>query len=126
MGATEIGGVCGDDGCRAGPTETGRGERWYKVWLAECDNHPFVVNNLRIEVDLHSPPGMDYDLFLYQPCGNLVDQSLNGVGQTDTVVGTVSDSLGSDDSCFFYIEIRYYSGDSCSNWNLQTWGDCRP
>lgn len=125
--ATYLGQVCGDeDGsflcmvpqCVQGPSAQGCGEKWYRVNVQECES---CTSDLHIWVRLQPP--IDYDLYLYGPCGVLLDSSANSGTATEMVDYVVNDT-GNNDSRDFYIEIRYYSGSSCSNWFLQTWGGC--
>jgi len=61
-----------------------------------------------------------------ESCGSGPIAVLNNAGSTvDEVNWEWSDALA-DGSKYFWTEIRYYDGSSCSNWNLQTWGDCPP
>jgi hypothetical protein len=120
-GAINLGSVCGDDGCRGGPSAAGRGEAWYRVRLDECSN---LVSDLRLTVRLTPPSGADYDLYVWEPCGTMVGFSNQGGSATETLNFVVNDSWGSDDTTTFFIEIRWYSGDSCANWALTTSGDC--
>ena len=129
-GATDIGSVNGDEytgflctssSCNAGPSGGGYGEKWYMIYVAEDSN---CCADITIWARLDVPSGMDYDLYLYSPCGNLVDYS-TATGQLEEVKGSVTDDCGGDDdSRYYYIEVRYYSGSSCANWYLQTWGGC--
>ena len=122
--ATNLGSMCGDMGCRSGPSANGRGEAWYKVELQECDTNPFMVHDLHLRVELLVPSSVDYDLYLYEPCGHLIGQSSGGMGQMETVTATVDDSVAWDNTTEFYIEVRYAGGSSCQNWTLRTYGDC--
>jgi len=130
--AEDIGGVCGDENiCRTGPSRSGRGEKWYKLDVWECETGPGFPSvdpsyDLYVDVQLQSPTGMNYDLYLYEPCGNLIDSSTNGVGQLDQVSYNWSDISYLDMSKVFYIEVRYASGSSCENWDLDTYGGCTP
>lgn len=126
--ATYLGQVCGDEyssfacisDCEEGPYILARGEKWYRINVQECPTS-CVSSDLHIWVKLQPP--IDYDLYLYGPCGTLLDSSENSGTATETVDYVWNDT-GGNDSRDFYIEIRYYSGSSCSNWLLQTWGGC--
>ena len=127
--APSLGSVCGDQhegfictkDCNNGPGTTGYGERWYKVYVKECSNCPA---DLRLRARLQSPANMDYDLYLYDGCGTLRASSTQGTGMLDETSYRFSDDYGSSDTRYVYIEIRYYSGSSCSNWQLWTKGGC--
>jgi hypothetical protein len=123
--------VCGDNGCVTGPSRNGHGEKWYKLLVMECQKGPGLPsydppNPLYVDVDLQSPAGMNYDLYLYDGCGNLVDSSTNGAGQLDQVSYSWADITWIDMSRNMYIEIRYISGTNCQDWSLATYGGCSP
>ena len=127
--ATYLGQVCGDEvggafcltpQCQQGPSVNARGEKWYRINVQECSTS-ICTSDLHIWARLYPP--IDYDLYLYGPCGTLLDSSANSGTATETVDYVWNDT-GNNDSRDFYIEIRYYSGSSCSNWSLQTWGGC--
>jgi len=123
--ALYIGSVCGDQ-TATGPNRSDRVERWYWIEVEECDDIGWP--SLEFYARLIPPAGTDWDLYLYSSdiagnCGGLLDSSLLGTGMTDTVHhGPWGDNWGTDDTSYFCIEIRYYSGGSCSNWTLQTRG----
>ncbi len=128
--AAYIGQVCGDErtgtlcmtnNCTSGPYASDRGEKWYRIYVQECAS---CSSNLHVWMRLQPPANVDYDLYIYAPCGSLLDQSTNSGSQQETVDYYWNDTGGSDDSRYIYIEIRYYNGSSCSNWSLQTWGGC--
>ena len=73
--------------------------------------------NLSFEARLTSPAGTDYDLWLYDGCGNQVDFSVVR-GGLDIVNYNWNDNTGSDHSKTLYIEIRHFSGSDCGNWQL--------
>jgi len=114
--------LCGDlSGCsNAENYKAAKGEGWYKVYLKECNdasNKP-----LKIKARLIVPPDVDYDLYLYSPCGHMLDHSTNhSLGADETVTYTKTDT-NNNDSQWFYLEVRYYSGSSCNNWQLQVYG----
>ncbi|MHC4695836.1 MAG: hypothetical protein ACYTFA_03725 [Planctomycetota bacterium] len=121
--APQLGQLCGDEGSDD-VSRTGYGERWDKVRVEECSQWD---SDLSFTVQLDSPVGMNYDLFLYSPCGSLVGQSENGPGQTDVIWYHWADRpFSEDDSRSVFIEIRYISGDSCAAWSLTACGNCVP
>jgi hypothetical protein len=121
--ATYLGQVCGEETagtfcltsqCQAGPSASARGEKWYRITVQKCTS---CMSSLHVWARLYPPA--DYDLYLYGPCGTVLDSSANSGTTTETV-----DYEWNGDTRDFYIEIRYYSGSSCNNWTLQTWGGC--
>ncbi|MHC4575347.1 MAG: hypothetical protein ACYS76_14660 [Planctomycetota bacterium] len=123
--APSMGQVYGDEGCTPGPSRTGRGEQWYRLLVLDSSSNPFNTK-LYLRVVLQPPMGIDYDLYLYDNCGSAAIASSAKSGSVADEVNWEWSDTASDDSQYFWIEIRYYEGISCSNWNLQTWGDCPP
>jgi hypothetical protein len=103
--ARGLGTICGDTGDEViSLSECGPG--WFKCFLSECQGG-FVPVELRLVVRLTPPVGgVDYDLYLYEPCGTLVASSAHGPGEAEEASSIVSDAPGMDDSRFFYVEIR--------------------
>jgi len=121
--AQYIGEVDGDNGCVSGPGKNGRGENWYRILVNDTSNP--LPDKLYLRVRLQSPSGVDYDLYLYDSCsGGSIAASTNS-GTIDEINYSWTDTSG-DDSRYFFIEVRYYVGSSCSNWSLLTWGGCSP
>jgi hypothetical protein len=103
--ATHLGTICGDMGDDV-ITLSQCGPGWFKCFLSECQSG-FSPVDLRLVVSLVPPAGdVDYDLYLYEPCGTLVASSARGPGEAEEVSGIVSDAFGMNDSRFFYVEIR--------------------
>jgi hypothetical protein len=75
-----------------------------------------------ITVELQSPPELNYDLYVYEPCGTLRGSSTNGFGQLDTVEHTWPDSANVDDGRDVRIEIRWVGGSGCTPWTLTLTG----
>jgi hypothetical protein len=119
-GASNIGSACGDMGCTLGAEKTGVGEGWYNFTLQEC-NTAYVGIKLRAE--LTPPVGADYDLYLYRPCGILINSSTNSGELMDVVAANINDTSGPD-TTNFYLEVRYKSGSSCTSWDLKVYGGC--
>jgi len=123
--ATFLGAACGDGNCpspfcsSSGPASfasaSGNTSRWYRARVTECST---CLSSLSHSIRLNVPAGIDYDLFVYSSCGGtLLGSSTNGAGALDIVNITRSDTAA-DDSFDYYIEIRYQSGASCTNWGL--------
>ncbi|MCK6456042.1 MAG: Ig-like domain-containing protein [Phycisphaerae bacterium] len=92
-----------------------RDSRWYLVRARECSDCTAAI---QARITLAVPAGIDYDLFAYSACGTLWASSTNGMGQTEQLTLSRNDSGGSDDSYNYWIEVRWFSGASCSNWTL--------
>ena len=120
-GAVYLGSVSGDKGCKTGPSRSGHGEGWYKVRVNEDYNG---IRGLSFKATLAVPDGTNYDLYLYDGCGKLVDSSKNSSSSNETVILSWSDKWGSSDSRTMYIHVVFSSGNNCSNWTLQTYGGC--
>ncbi len=126
--AIDLGEICGDrdsgwlcpDNYVGGPSTTGHGERWFKIKIKECSD---CDSDLQINVFLQSPPNMDYDLYLYDACGQApVEISTNLAGELDSVTDTQNDSWGDSDDRWWYIRAKFYSGRLCSDWRLWVCG----
>ncbi len=122
--ATNLGSWCADVGCgflcpgtssRVVATRTGRASAWFRGRSNECSSCPA---RLEVIFTLTVPAGIDYDLFVYSDCGTTVlGRSQLLAGQTDRVTLSRSGDLGSD-SFNWWVEVRYFSGGSCSPWTL--------
>lgn len=103
-------------------SDSGAAEAWYLVHLDETVNPP---HDLTARVDLQSPPGVDFDLYVYcWSCGgSLAASSEQPAGLLDTVLVGRADG-GGDSGWDFLVEIRYYSGaGACGAWTLTVTGD---
>jgi hypothetical protein len=119
-----MGSVRGDIG-NDSVTMRGSTSQWLSITVAEGSSS-FPLVDLRFTATLTSPPGMDFNLFVYQsPCGSgSYGQSTNGAGQTDTVSSGWADLLGSDESRVVMIEVRHVGGGTCgASWTLAVDGN---
>jgi hypothetical protein len=119
-----LGTVRGDIGTDA-VLANGTASEWLQVTVAEGDSSIFSAG-LKFTATLTSPPGVDFNLYVYQsPCGTgLYGQSTNPAGQTDAVSGGWGDVLGADDSRTVLVEVRYAGGGVCgASWTLEVDGD---
>jgi hypothetical protein len=118
--ATSIGTVSGDTG-NAMVTASGYQSAWYRVRVTEDDSSP-IGKALKVTVQLMSPAGTNYDLYVYVNTGtdivecNSISGSSMSTQQFDSVSlswgeGTVAN--GVDDSRYVSIEVRPVSG-TCS------------
>ncbi len=127
--ATNLGSKCGDmtsgflcpsTSWSTLATRNGRGGYWYSATIEECSG---CCTDLHARVTLTVPAGVNYDLYVYQPCGTLMAHSTNGEGATDQVTVTGNDDcLLDNDSFTIQIEVRFVSGSSCENWTLAVAG----
>lgn len=118
-----LGTYCGDLQCVAlcggsdpfnAAIRTGNRAKWFRVRMDECSG---CSGNLSHTIRLVSPSGINYDLYIHAPCGTVVGSATNPSGTLDSVTYTRSRTSG-DDAADYWIEVRYQSGASCSNWTL--------
>jgi hypothetical protein len=123
-GGLDLGAFCGDNACgtfcgstsyRVVNSRTGRAATWLCARITECSNCPSRISH---RISLTVPAGVDYDLFVYGPCGTVLGSSRALAGMPDQVEFFIPDTLISNDSRDYFIEVRYYSGASCNNWTL--------
>src|SRR5206468_4927628 len=101
---------------------------WYKIHVNEGDSSPFAAG-MSATVQLTSPPGVNFDLFVYESgdatsieCTTVAGSSTN-TGTTDQVhlswgeSGTFSN--GNDDSENLTIEVRPVSGTCAASSTFQ-------
>lgn len=113
-------------------TAQGSGSQWFKVRVSEDDSDVFGVS-LLMKAELTSPPGTNFDVFLYL-AGGTSGQSCSGVSQSSTSTGPDTAKLewgegtisnGSDDDRTVTVEVRWVSG-TCSptaKWSLTVRGN---
>lgn len=130
--ATNLGQVNGDSGQDV-QTAQGTGSQWFTVRVNEDDHDIFGVAQ-EIRVELQSPVGTNFDLYVYRAAGSsgqecsAVTASSVSTGGFDTVSnswGESSLSNGNDDSRTVTIEVRHVSG-TCTTtapWTLTVRGD---
>lgn len=92
-----------------------RNSRWLSVTMREDSDCPADIEH---RITLTSPPGTDYDLYIYRSCGGAPVASSTSTSSVDRVTLRESDSTGSNDTFTYFIEVRYFSGESCANWDL--------
>ena len=127
MGAADLGMVSGDQGADVKSSQ-GTGSKWFTVRVTEDDNSAFGAK-LWMKATLTSPPGANYDLYVYVPGSDTrecsaVSKSSTLSSTTDTAGvefgegGTFSN--GSSDDRTVTVEVRHVSG-PCSatdQWTL--------
>ena len=131
--AMSVGTVSGDTG---NDTKTAMGyeSAWFNVRVTENDSSVFATP-MNLTVNLTSPTGVNFDLYLYVNSGSDVTECTN-VSAMSTMTGTMDQahiswgesgtfSNGADDSRTVSIEVRPVSG-TCSSANqftLVVYGD---
>jgi hypothetical protein len=132
--AASLGSMSGDTGSGV-ITFSGHQATWVTVRMTENEDGPFA-RRMRLRAQLDSPPGSNFDLYLYVnpnsdvlECNNVRGSSTNGAGEADIVAigwgesGTFAN--GVDDSRTVAIEIRHVSGtcDPNATWFLELRGN---
>jgi hypothetical protein len=121
--ALEISAIDGDTGSDK-RSVSGSSSKWFKLYVHEGSN---LINGMSFTVTLQSPPGMDYDLYVYQgdaSMPNCFATPTHALGDPETFMDSWSDSFGSDDSRWYILEVRYISGMDCtSKWTLTVSGN---
>lgn len=115
-----IGSVSGDSGALQ-IVRTGTGDGFFQFTVSENDNGVGSVP-LSFLVTLSSPPGADYDLYLYY-LGSVVDQSTQAGTTLDSIYESFSDTFGADDTRSYIIEVRRFTGTSFAPWTLTISGN---
>lgn len=108
---------------------TGTTSKWVAVQVEETSSSIFG-DDLGYRATLQSPAGMDYDLYVrLGPQDGNIDcfvTPTKGTGTPETVEHGWSDNQGiggEDDSAWLCIEVRYVSGDMCTDpWTLTVIG----
>jgi hypothetical protein len=131
--AMDLGSVSGDDG-PGSVTASGYQSAWYKVRVTEDDSDPFA-DDLKVLVQLTSPPGTNYDVFVYMNTGSDVVDCTT-VAASGTSTGTLDQahvtwgetgtfSNGNDDGRTVSIEVRPVSGPCSASapYQLVVFGD---
>jgi hypothetical protein len=120
---TRSGLFCTTTPCRIGPTVTGCGNGWFRLTVREESGN---CSGLRADIALDSPPGLDYDLYIYEACGWQVGSSTSGAGLRDSVTYQPIDFPESDNSANLWIEVRFFSGSGPGLWTLRMSGGAGP
>jgi hypothetical protein len=105
--------------------EHGDTSAWFKLHVTEGSNLP---NDMSIDAQLQSPPGMQYNLYIYGDSSgaNCQQNPQQGFGTPADYHECWGDSFGSDDSQDRIYEVRYISGDMCgaeAQWTLTIRGN---
>ena len=124
-GLAEIAGDTGNDV----RTAMGDTSRFFRVYVAEAVSSPVDYPALSYTASLSSPPGMDYDLYVYTGDDSSPDcqaQPTKASGTPEQTGDTWGDSIGSEDGTWLTLEVRYVSGTACgpqSSWTLTIAGN---
>jgi hypothetical protein len=132
-GATDLGTISGDTGSDS-KTAQGTGSYWFTVRVTENDSSISPLT-LLTKAELTSPPGTNFDLFVYvasggsgQECSAVKASSTNASG-LDTAKAEWGEtgifSNGSSDDRTVTVEVRWISG-TCSAatpWTLTVYGN---
>ena len=100
-------------------TQTAKTSAWFQATVYEDSDCAATIEH---RIVLTSPPGADYDLYVYRGtnCSTLFDSSITS-GVDEVIVWENEDS-GADDSFLYRVEVRWANGASCSSWTLQFYG----
>lgn len=128
--SVNLGSVRGDNGADTKSAQ-GHTSQWFTIRVTE-DDHGVLGKDLWMTATLTSPPGTNFDLYLYVPetdtlaCTAVSEQSSNASG-TDSAAAKFGEgfSNGSDDSRTVTVEVRHVSGtcDPNKKWTLTVAGN---
>jgi hypothetical protein len=122
-GTFYLGAVSGDTGAGV-LTDSWRDEEWDRFTLVEDSSSSIYIS---ATISLTSPPGTDYDLYVYcASCGGTLagSSTLGGTtGHTDTVQVRANDEFAIDDTIDIIVEVRHFSSTVCAFWDLQVTGN---
>lgn len=130
--ATNLGTVRGDTGSDV-VSATGYQSQWLYVSVTEADSG-FPGSDLYMVAQLTSPPGVNFDLYIYEGQTNppLQCSSVKRQSTSTAALDEISHSWGegfipngSDDSKLITIEVRWVSGtcDPGKKWSLTVYGN---
>ncbi|WP_437307712.1 hypothetical protein [Sorangium sp. So ce388] len=125
--AEDLGEISGDDGgASVTLTETGTTSKWFRVFVVDKTNSPSYE---RFTATLTSPPGMNFDLIVYEGDIDGTDCFASGeraLGTTEESFTTTWDDFPIvDDDRWFSLEVRHVEGTACGSeatWTLTVEG----
>ncbi len=126
--AQEIPEIAGDENNDT-RTVHGTTSTWLKIKVKEAVSSIIDFPATSYTATLDSPPGMNYDLYLYTgdatapTCGGQPDHA---VGTPEKFGASWGDTLNSDDTKWITLEVRYISGMECgpaAEWTLTVVGN---
>ncbi|MEO5726187.1 MAG: hypothetical protein ABI134_13645 [Byssovorax sp.] len=121
------------DGDQNNDTRTLKGttSQWFKVLVNEAVSSLVNYPQLSYTATLATPPGMDFDLFEYD--GSFSTPSCSGspkhaTGNPESVSDSWKDTIGTEDTRWLTLEVRYISGSMCPSdpWTLTVKGHTIP
>jgi hypothetical protein len=130
---TDLGTISGDTGADV-KTASGTGSQWFTIRVNENDSSISPMK-LRTKAELVSPPGTNFDVFIYvaggssgQECSAVKASSTNASGADSATADWGESGLfsnGSDDSRTVTIEVRWISGvcSTAAPWALTVRGN---
>ena len=120
--AFNLGTACADLVSSTTWTSTGCGNAWFRFRATNCDHSLARLldpSDRPVLCVLTSPPGSDYDLYIYATDGSQLASSTHPSGP-DTIGFSLVATQG-DASVDRVVEVRKHSGAAgCSNWTLTT------
>lgn len=134
-GAADLGSISGDDGSDT-VTASGALSEWFTVFVTE-DSSGVGPDSLEMKATLTSPPGVDFDLYLYKG-GSTAAVPACGIAAAGSSTQTSGDDVaglefgesgifanGSDDHRAITVEVRHVSGtcDPGATWSLEITGN---
>ncbi len=131
--ATRLGSISGDTENQK-LTAMGHQSAWFRVRVTEDYSNILYGRSLRAAAKLTSPPGVDFDVFVYVNLGSDAIECANSIGAkttngtTDQILtewGEGADPNGNDDDRWMSIEVRPVSG-ACApgaTWQLEVEGN---
>ncbi|WP_437944784.1 hypothetical protein WME98_27890 [Sorangium sp. So ce296] len=125
-GAEDLGEISGDVDADS-ITVTGTTSKWFKVYVVDDFTIPPLTESFM--ATLTSPPGMNFDLIVYQGDISVPDCFASGVrgqGTPESFMTTWNDRSIDDDHLWFSIEVRHVEGTACgedAKWTLKVQGN---
>jgi hypothetical protein len=125
--ATLLPDIIGDDGS-ATAVRSGRRSQWFRVRITE-DVGGILGNGMSVRFRLTSPASTSYALRVYEgstDSPNCGASPQSGSGNPKEINRSWGDTLGSDDTRWFTVEVAHESGDACSasdEWTLEVRGN---
>lgn len=102
-------------------TTNGRGSAWYKARAVDSVSSS-CSEKVIARIRLQPPPGVNYDLKVFGPCGSLRSLSNNEGDSPEEVEVTAADAGFQDDSFDYWIQISYVgvttAQKACGMWTL--------